>query len=66
MKLTPVRLKNFGCYKDETAIDIDGLTVLVGRNDSGKSIIFDALEFFFEELALDADDASTSTDMAHS
>jgi len=65
MKLTRLRLKNFRCYKDETTVDINDLTVLVGRNDSGKSAIFDALAIFFGEASLDADDASISGDRAN-
>lgn len=49
MRLKQVRLENFRCYKDETTIDIDNLTVLIGKNDSGKSSILDALNIFFNE-----------------
>ena len=49
MKLKQLKLQNFRCYRDEVAIDFDDLVVLVGRNDSGKSSLFDALEIFFDE-----------------
>ena len=49
MKLRQVRLKNFRCYKEEATIDIDDLTVFIGKNDSGKSSILDALDIFFNE-----------------
>jgi putative ATP-dependent endonuclease of OLD family len=62
MKLVCIRLRNFRCYKAETCINIDDLTVLVGKNDAGKSAVFDALAIFFEESKLDSDDASVSGD----
>ncbi len=49
MRLTKIKLKNFRCYKDETEICVDDLTVFIGKNDSGKSSVFDALEIFFNE-----------------
>jgi putative ATP-dependent endonuclease of OLD family len=58
MKLTQLKLINFRCYKDETVVDLDDLVVFVGKNDSGKSSLFDALEIFFEgKAAPDKDDA---------
>ena len=58
MRLYRVRLRNFRCYKEETAFDIQDLTLFVGRNDAGKSAIFEALNIFFEEAKLDTDDGS--------
>jgi len=58
MKLARVRLRNFRCYQQETAFNIDDLTLFAGRNDAGKSAIFDALNIFFEEAKIDADDGS--------
>jgi len=49
MKLVQVKLQNFRCYKEETVIECDDLTVFVGQNDSGKSSILDALDIFFDE-----------------
>ena len=56
MRLARVRFRNFRCYQQETAFDIDDLTLFAGRNDAGKSAIFDALNIFFEEAKIDADD----------
>lgn len=47
MKIKKVILENFRCYKERTIIDIDDLTVFIGKNDAGKSTILDALEVFF-------------------
>ncbi len=58
MKLKRVRLQNFRCYGNETAIDVDDMTILVGKNDCGKSSILDALAIFFEETKLDSADAT--------
>jgi putative ATP-dependent endonuclease of OLD family len=49
VRLKKLKLKNFRCYKDEAEICIDDLTVFIGKNDSGKSSVFDALEIFFNE-----------------
>jgi len=46
MKLESVSLRNFRGHV-ETTVAIDELTVLVGRNDAGKSSILDALAIFF-------------------
>jgi len=57
MKLVRVKLQNFRCYREETVIECDDLTVFVGQNDSGKSSILDALGIFFDEKkAPDKDD----------
>jgi len=62
MRLVRVRIRNFRCYQTETSIDIGNLTVLVGKNDAGKSAVFDALAVFFGEAKLDSDDASVDGD----
>jgi len=62
MKLVNLRLKNFRCYLDETEIPIDNMTVLVGKNDSGKSAILEALDVFFRNRPADQDDASKGGD----
>ena len=48
MKLKQLKLQNFRGYKDETLVDFDDLVVLIGKNDAGKSSLFDALDIFFE------------------
>lgn len=60
MKLKSVTIKNFRGYYHETTVLIDDLTVLVGKNDIGKSTILEALDIFFNEgkgtIKLDKDD----------
>jgi putative ATP-dependent endonuclease of OLD family len=41
-----MRLLNFQCYKDSGDIPINKMTIFVGENDSGKSCILRALDFF--------------------
>lgn len=64
MKLVKLKLKNFRGYKEETVIYIDDLTVIVGKNDIGKSTILEALDIFFNEgkgvIKLDKDDINKS------
>lgn len=49
MILKKLKLCNFRGYKDEISINFDNLTVLVGKNDIGKSTILEALDIFFNE-----------------
>ena len=43
MKLVNLRIKNFKCILDSTDFSVDQLTCLVGKNESGKSAILQAL-----------------------
>ena len=45
MKLKSLRIRNFRSYNSEITIDIDNLTVFVGKNDIGKSTILEAFAF---------------------
>ncbi len=58
MKLKRLRIRNFRCFRDEIAIDFSDFTALIGKNDSGKSTIFDALDIFLNDLVPDKDDGS--------
>lgn len=58
MKLLKLTVRNFRCYSTEFSVELDDLTGFVGRNDAGKSSIFDALDVFLNEAKLDSDDAS--------
>lgn len=57
MKLKQVKLKNFRGYRNEQVLDLeDNVTALVGKNDSGKSSMLEALEIFFEGVTPEVDD----------
>lgn len=58
MFLKEIILKNFRGYQNEHRISTDQLTAFIGRNDAGKSSIFDALAIFFDHPLgkLDAND----------
>lgn len=56
MKLLWVELENFRCYNNATRIIIDDITAFIGRNDSGKSSVFDALNIFFGSTKIDEED----------
>ena len=47
MQLKEVVLENFRAYKNRHHVPVDQLTAFIGKNDSGKSSIFDALAAFF-------------------
>ena len=49
MKIASVKIENFRGYKNEVEIPFDNLTVLVGKNDVGKSTVLEALDIFFNE-----------------
>ena len=49
MKIVSIKIKNFRSYKEETEILFNDLTVLVGKNDIGKSTILEALDIFFND-----------------
>lgn len=57
LRLRQLRMRNFRCYRDEVSINFDDLTALIGRNDSGKSSILEAIEMFLDDAAPDKDDA---------
>ncbi|HMP30590.1 MAG TPA: AAA family ATPase [Saprospiraceae bacterium] len=47
MKIKKVIIRNFRAYREQKIIDIDDLTVFVGKNDVGKSTTLEALDIFF-------------------
>ena len=47
MKLVKFKVKNFRGYQEETIVDFENLTALVGKNDVGKSTILECLDVFF-------------------
>lgn len=49
MKIKRVSIKNFRSYKEKTSFSLENLTVLVGKNDIGKSTILEALDIFFND-----------------
>ena len=63
MKIESIKMKNFRSYKEETEIYFDDLTVLVGKNDIGKSTILEALDIFFNDgnsvIKIDKTDLNT-------
>lgn len=62
MKLVELKLTNYRAYREETVISFEDLTVLVGRNDAGKSSVMDALNSFFNDMGPDKDDVNVSGD----
>lgn len=63
MKIESIKIKNFRSYEKETEICLDDLTVLVGKNDIGKSTILEALDIFFNDgngaVKIDKNDLNT-------
>lgn len=65
MHLKKFKLKNFRGYKDEVTIEFDDLTAFVGKNDSGKSTILEALDIFFNNnkgtIKIDKEDLNVTS-----
>lgn len=59
MKLKSLKIKNFRTYSGEHTINFDdNFTAFIGKNDAGKSTIFDALDIFFGNIKPDLKDLS--------
>ena len=56
MKLREVVLKNFRDYYRETRIPVDDLTALIGKDDVGKSTIWEAHNILFNQIKIDIGD----------
>lgn len=57
MKLITLKLKNYRAYEGDHTIEFDKqFTSFIGRNDIGKSTIFDALDIFFGNKKPDLSD----------
>lgn len=50
MRLTALRVKNYGCLADFELSDIGPLAIFVGANGSGKSTLFDVFAFLRDAL----------------
>lgn len=62
MKLREVTIQNFRCYQQPTTLNVDDMTILVGRNDAGKSALLDSMNIFFGNAKPDADDRCKHAD----
>ncbi|RDV37363.1 hypothetical protein DV096_15435 [Bradymonadaceae bacterium TMQ3] len=62
VRLKTLKLTNFRAYKTETVVNFDDITAFIGKNDVGKSTVFEALEIFFEQAKMDQLDCCVSSD----
>jgi len=63
MKLEKVKIKNYRGYRGEYEVSFDpDLTAFIGKNDAGKSSIFNVLDIFFNGSKPDLDDLSVGVD----
>lgn len=62
MKIKSVYIENFRGYKNKISINLESLTAFIGKNDSGKSTVLEALDIFFNEgkniIKIEKDDPS--------
>lgn len=65
MKLKSITIQNFRSYRNPTKIVFDDLTVLIGKNDIGKSTVLEALDVFFNDgkgvVKLDSGDINVAS-----
>jgi putative ATP-dependent endonuclease of the OLD family len=47
MRLKTVKIKNFRGYSNQISVNLNDMSVFIGKNDAGKSSILEALEIFF-------------------
>ncbi len=62
MKLVSFTVQNFRCYQAPFKVNVDSFTAIMGKNDIGKSALFEALSIFFEQSKMDQNDASVGGD----
>ena len=48
IQIKKIKIKNFRAFKDEIEVCFNDFNCIIGKNDSGKSSIFAALEWFFD------------------
>lgn len=58
MRLAKLILENFRAYRKATTIEFNDLTVIIGKNDVGKSSVLEALDIFFENRKPDQHDCN--------
>lgn len=58
MKIVSLTLENFRSYRTPVTVSFNDMTVLIGKNDIGKSSILEALDIFFENRKIDSDDVN--------
>lgn len=62
MKIKSVTVQNFRGYKDAKRVIFDDLTLIVGKNDIGKSTILEAIDIFFGNRKADKNDLNINCD----
>ncbi|HEF2462097.1 TPA: AAA family ATPase [Campylobacter coli] len=60
MKLVKCKIENFRSYEN-TEFNFSDLGVIIGKNDVGKSTLFDALDIFFENNKALEDDVNINS-----
>lgn len=62
MKIKSITINNFRCYTSPKTIIFDELTLIIGKNDIGKSTILEAADIFFGNRKPDKDDLPITCD----
>ena len=62
MKLIEFKICGFKGYEEEQSIKLDNLIAIVGKNDAGKSTIFEAMDIFFNTEKVEKNDIHKNTE----
>ena len=63
MKLKEIEITSYRCFKDETIIPFQNLTILIGENDSGKSSVLRAIDLLLTKLNCTDEDFFSLSDI---
>lgn len=59
MKIEEIFLENFRAFYGLRKIKVDNFTVLIGKNDQGKSSVLEAIDIFINEIKVEQEDLNT-------
>jgi len=64
LRISKFRVQNFRNVRDTGTIDLENVTTLIGKNESGKTSTLEAIAYFSEDQALDDRDISNDIDLS--
>jgi len=65
LRISKFRVRNFRNVRDTGTIDLENVTTLIGKNESGKTSTLEAIAYFSEDQPLDDRDISNDIDLSN-
>lgn len=65
LRISKFRVQNFRNVRDTGSIDLENVTTLIGKNESGKTSTLEAIAYFSEDQPLDDRDISNDIDLSN-